>query len=374
MKLSPSAEKECSGFFSETERLRYAGNARQRFREVFPAVFLAPLLTDLAPLFTLDFTAEAAFFTLPFTAFISERAFLSARLISFLTSAVSGVFFSADLKTYNNYGFGLSVISSDEGGGFIKSNSIGLSYSWRGYFNKEKNIYFQLGVKGSYYDERLNPNKYIYSGNLHEIYGNILPLPALDIVNEKQNYWDFSTGFMIYVPWERHYREFMHNFIGFSVNHFTRPKDNFIEENARIPIKLSLQWNSFIRTSLYSLDKKSSLYVCPGLLYENRGDRLLSSSSFDNFIVGSDITTDPLFGGVWYSSQLLNSDKENYKAIIFKLGLKLNSANKKFEYRLAYSYDMSLGNLVKSTEGSHEISFNITYRFNAKYRYNIFSF
>jgi hypothetical protein len=229
-------------------------------------------------------------------------------------------------------------------------------------------------VKGSYYDERLNPNKYIYSGNLHEIYGNILPLPALDIVNEKQNYWDFSTGFMIYVPWERHYREFMHNFIGFSVNHFTRPKDNFIEENARIPIKLSLQWNSFIRTSLYSLDKKSSLYVCPGLLYENRGDRLLSPSSFDNFIVGSDITTDPLFGGVWYSSQLLNSDKENYKAIIFKLGLKLNSANKKFEYRLAYSYDMSLGNLVKSTEGSHEISFNITYRFNAKYRYNIFSF
>ena len=125
----------------------------------------------------------------------------------------STIFFSADLKTYNNYGFGLSVISSDEGGGFIKSNSIGLSYSWRGYFNKEKNIYFQLGVKGSYYDERLNPNKYIYSGNLHEIYGNILPLPALDIVNEKQNYWDFSTGFMIYVPWERHYREFMHNFI-----------------------------------------------------------------------------------------------------------------------------------------------------------------
>ena len=60
----------------------------------------------------------------------------------------------------------------------------------------------------------------------------------------------------------------------------------------------------------------------------------------------------------------------------FNKGLseELNSANKKFEYRLAYSYDMSLGNLVKSTEGSHEISFNITYRFNAKYRYNIFSF
>lgn len=40
----------------------------------------------------------------------------------------STIFFSADLKTYNNYGFGLQVISSDEGGGFIKSTSAGLSY------------------------------------------------------------------------------------------------------------------------------------------------------------------------------------------------------------------------------------------------------
>lgn len=82
---------------------------------------------------------------------------------------------AADLKSYNNYGFGIYVLSSDEGGGFLKYTTAGLSYSWRGYFNKEKNIYFQLGIKGSYNDERLNFDKYVYSGNLHEIYGNILP-------------------------------------------------------------------------------------------------------------------------------------------------------------------------------------------------------
>jgi len=286
----------------------------------------------------------------------------------------STVFFSLDMKTYNNYGLGLYAISSDEGGGFIKSNSAGLSYSWRGYFNKEKNIYFQLGIKGSYNDARLNFTKYVYSGNLHEIYGNILAVATPNEINEKQNYWDFSTGLMVYLPWERHYREFMHNYIGLSVNHFTRPKNNFIEDKTRIPIKISLQWQSYIRSSLYSLDKKSSLYICPGLLFENQGEKIMSSSSFNNFVAGTDITSDPVFGGVWYSSQLLNSSKENYKAIIFKLGLKLNSSNKRLEYRLAYSYDMSLGNLVKTTEGSHEISFNIVYRFNAKYKYNIFSF
>lgn len=286
----------------------------------------------------------------------------------------STIHFSADMKTYNNYGFGITVISSDEGGGFIKSNSFGLSYSWRGYINKEKNIYFQLGVKGSYNDERLDFTKYVYSGNLHEIYGNIFPTAAPSEISEKQNYWDFNAGAMVYIPWERHYREFMHNYIGFSVNHFTRPKDNFIEDKTRIPIKVSLQWQSYLRTSIYSLDRKSSLYICPGLLFENQGEKLMSSASFNNFVIGTDLTTDPVFGGIWYSSQLLNSSKDNYKAVIFKLGLKLNSSNKRLEYRLAYTYDMSLGNLVKTTEGSHEISFNIVYRFNARYKYNIFSF
>ncbi|MEG2278142.1 MAG: PorP/SprF family type IX secretion system membrane protein [Odoribacter sp.] len=224
----------------------------------------------------------------------------------------STIHFSADMKTYNSYGFGLYILSSDEGSGFIKSNTVGISYSWRGYFNKEKNIYFQLGLKGSYNDERLDFNKYIYSGNLHEIYGNIIPItqPLGENINEKQHYWDFSAGCMVYIPWERHYREFMHNFIGFSVNHLTRPKDNFIEDDARIPMKISLQWNSFIRTDLYSLDRKSSLYICPGLLFENQGDQLMSSSSFNNVVAVADLTTDPLFGGIWYSSQLLNSSKE----------------------------------------------------------------
>lgn len=286
----------------------------------------------------------------------------------------STIFLSADMKTYNNYGFGLQVVSSDEGGGFIKSNSVALSYSWRGYFNKEKGTYFQLGVKGSYNDERLNFNKYTFSGQLDEIYGKIYDQPDMVGIKKGQNYWDFSMGAMFFIPWERNYKEFMNNYIGFSVNHFTRPKDNFIEENARLPIKISLQWNGFLRTNMYSLDKKSYFYICPGLMFENQGDKLMSSSSFNNLMVGADVTTDPIFAGIWYSSQLLNNSGENYKAVIFKVGLKLNSDSKRLQYRIAYSYDMSMGNLVKSTEGSHEITLNVIYRFNAKYKYNIFSF
>lgn len=285
----------------------------------------------------------------------------------------STIFFSADIKTYNSYGFGLYFISSDEGGGFIKSNTVGLSYSWRGNINKEKGSFFQLGIKGSYNDERLSFDRYKFSGQLHEIYGDIFPQPVMDGIKNNQNYWDFSLGAMIYLPWELNYKEFMRNYLGVAVSHFTRPKDNFIEENYRLPIKISLQWNSFIRTGIRTLDKQSFMYVCPGLIFENQGNKLLSSSSSNNMMIGSDLTTDPIFGGIWYSSQLLNNSPENYKAVIFKLGLKFRSDNKRFEYRLAYTYDMSLGNLAKTTEGSHEISINLVYRFNAKYKYNIFS-
>lgn len=286
----------------------------------------------------------------------------------------STIFLSADMKTYNNYGFGLNVISSDEGGGFIKSNTVALSYSWRGKISEEAGSYFQLGIRGSYNDERLNFTKYIFSGQLDEIYGNIYQQPSLEGINQKQHFWDFSAGALVYLPWERNYREFMHNYIGFSVSHFTKPKDNFIEEGARVPIKISLQWNGFIRTGMYSLDKKSNIYICPGFIFENQGNKLLSASSFNNFMIGGDVVTDPIFGGIWYTTQLLNNSKENYKAVVFKLGLKLNSDNKRVEYRIAYSYDMSMGNLAKTTEGSHEISLNVAFRFNAKYKYNIFSF
>lgn len=283
----------------------------------------------------------------------------------------STIFFSADIKTHNNYGFGLYAVSSDEGGGFIKSNTVGLSYSWRGYINKVKNMYFQLGVKGDYNNERTNLNKYIYSQDLHEIYGQI-STTELDGLKNKGNYWDFAVGGMVCLPWERHYKEFMTNYIGFAVSHFTRPKNSFIDGDSKLPIKVNFQWNAFIRTNLYSLDKKNFLYVNPGLLFENQGEKLMSSSSSNNIMVGADVTTDPIFGGVWYSSQVLNNSEENYKAMIFKLGLKLESEKKTIQYRLAYSYDMSLGNLAKSTEGSHEISLNVIFKFNARYRYNLF--
>lgn len=286
----------------------------------------------------------------------------------------STIFFSADMKTYNNYGYGITFVSSDEGGGFIKSNTVGLSYSWRGYINKEKGIFFQLGVRGTYNTEKLSFNKYIFSGQLDPIYGNIYPQPSMEGIKKSNKYWDFSTGALVCIPWMRHYKDFMKNYIGIAVSHFTRPKDNFIEGDYKLPIKISLQWNGFLRTNLYSLDKKNYLYVTPGLIFENQGDKLMSSSSFNNFIFGTDIVTDPIFGGVWYSSQLMNNSDQNYKALIFKLGLKLNSDNKRLEYRLAYTYDMSMGNLIKTTEGSHEISINIVYRFNANYKYNIFSF
>lgn len=286
----------------------------------------------------------------------------------------STIYFSGDMKTYNNYGFGLTFLSGDQGGGFIKSTSVGLAYSWRGMINKEKNMFFQLGVRGTYNNEKLNFNKYIFSGQLHEIYGNIFPQPDFQNIKQKQNYWDFSAGALFCIPVERHYQEFMLNYFGLSFSHFTRPKDNFIEDNYKIPMKFGFQWNGFIRTGLRSLDRKTWLYVCPGLLFENQGDKLMSSSSFNNFVGGADIVLDPLFGGVWYSSQLMNNSDENYKAMIFKFGIKLTSEKKAISYRLAYSYDMSMGNLTKNTEGSHEISINVVYRFNAQYKFNIYSF
>ncbi|MDL2251854.1 PorP/SprF family type IX secretion system membrane protein [Odoribacter sp. OttesenSCG-928-J03] len=297
------------------------------------------------------------------------------RLWPNLDGDFSTINFSSDFKTYNNYGIGLNVISSDEGAGLIKSTSVALAYSWRGYISKERGFFFQLGVKGSYNHEKLNSNKWIFSGQLDPIYGNIYPdYNGVGVIKKQQNFWDFSLGALFSLPIRLPNYNVIENYIGFSVDHFTRPKNNFLEDKQKIPMKLGVQWYASVPTSLYSLNKKSRLQVRPGIIFENQGDKLLSKASFNNLLIGADVATDPLFAGIWYSSQLLSKSDKNYKALVFKMGLKFDSDSKRFQYKLTYTYDMSLGNLVKSTEGSHEIGISVVYRFNARYNYNIFSF
>ncbi|MDR0982415.1 MAG: PorP/SprF family type IX secretion system membrane protein [Culturomica sp.] len=296
------------------------------------------------------------------------------RLFPKLDGDFSTIKFSMDMKTYNNYGFGFNFISSDEGGGFIKANQVGLSYSWRGTLVEERGSWFQLGVKASFNNESLNTDKFIFSSQLDPIYGNIFSRPDLEGMKKKQNYLDFSAGAVFALPFRLYRENMMQNYIGIAFHHFTRPKNNFLEDDVKVPMRFTLQWHGGFETELYSLDRKSRFQVRPGILFENQGEKMFSASSFNNFSIGADIVSSPVMAGIWYSSQLLNKSDQNYSSMIFKLGIKFDSDKKHLQYRITYSYDMSLGNLVKTTEGSHEIGLTVVYRFNARYNYNIFSF
>lgn len=280
---------------------------------------------------------------------------------------------SLDYKTYNPYGMGLYAISNREGAGFLKTNTIGASYSWRGKINDVTGSFFQLGINASFNQKRADFSKYTFSDELDEIYGDIYSTSFASDINRRQ-FWDFTVGALFQFPTIRGHRKSMIHTMGVALHHITRPKQSFLDSEWRLPMKLTFHYSSKVTTNIYSFNKEDRLHIIPALVYEVQGRDLLSSSSADNIQYGVDVQTDPLFGGVWYNSQILNNSKRNYRSIVFKLGLKLNSTNKKTKYRISYSYDLSTSQFISSTNGSHEVTLSIDFLFPAKYKYNIFSF
>lgn len=288
-------------------------------------------------------------------------------------SNFSTQFVNLEAKSYNAYGIGLFAISNREGDGFLKTNTLGASYSWQGSISELAGSFFQLGINASYNMKEIDFNQFTFSDELDEIYGDIYSTSFSADIN-KQNYWDFTVGALVQFPTIRRHRKIIIHTMGFALHHFTRPKDSFLDKDGRLPLKLTLHSQSSITTRTYSFNKEDRLRIIPSLVYQIQGEKLFNSASYNNLLYGVDIQSDPVFGGIWYSSQVLNNSKKNFKAVIFQFGVKLLSDNKKYVYRLSYSYDMSISKLSSVTQGAHEISLSVDLHFPARYKYNIFSF
>lgn len=324
-----------------------------------------------------QFTPNRTFYNPAFTG-MEKGTFSSTLIYRRLWPMLPGNFSTKhlvlDYKTYNPYGMGLYAISSREGAGFLENTTIGGSYSWRGSLNEISGSFFQLGINASYNLKQIEFDNYTFSDELDEIYGEIYPTSFTTDV-EQQNFWDFTIGVLAQVPTIIGHQKVIIHTVGFALHHITRPKETFLNSDARLPMQLTIHGQSEFSSGIYSLDKSSRLRFIPGLVYAIQGDRLISSNSSNNLLYGMDIKTDPLFGGIWYSSQIMNNSRDNYKCIIIKLGLNFKSNNRKNQnnrYKFTYSYDLPTSQFGSSKGGSHEISLSIDLHFKARYKYNIF--
>lgn len=148
---------------------------------------------------------------------------------------------------------------------------------------------------------------------------------------------DFGTGVMLFSD---------KMWFGASVHHLNEPIQSVSGRETRLPKRVSMHGGIRIKLNELSAFSKRQ-YLVPAFNYKSQG-------MFDQLDLGFYYEYDPIVLGIWYRGlPLLKDNGYNYvnqDALAFLVGYEINN------YRIGYSYDLTISKLTPGVGGSHEIS------------------
>ncbi len=248
--------------------------------------------------------------------------------------------FGADvfLPNYNS-GLGVLVTMDSQGLGNLKSTDMALQYSYQLKLNDVTSL--RLGIQGGFSSRTLDYFGLTFGDQYDN--GGLTNLPSNDpFANGGPNvfYADFGSGMMLYSDWY---------WAGLSAHHINRPNQAFSGQDARLPIKSSLQAGLRIPFAGYTflgneIDKEKT--ISPAIMYKKQG-------KYDQFDAGMYVTIEPLVLGAWYRGipfKKYASNINNHESFILLAGFRQE------KFSIGYSYDITISTLGAGSGGAHEIS------------------
>jgi len=295
-------------------------------------------------------------------------------------TAVPGTYRSSYLNVeyYDNFfkqsAVGLNILNTAKGESFLKSTRISACYSKRFYFGP---VQFQFGWAPAYVLNRIDYSNLVFPDELDPRLGRIYETEFVP-GETKKNYLDLWNVGMVgrFNIMQNSTKALATNTFGFSIHHFSQPDEGFMaNSDDKLPFKLDIHWYSFFKISRNGF-YNSHFYVAPGVLYENQklrenffksdqsGFKTMSFGA--NAIIPSRLSfMSQLYTGLWVRKQFYKSvtlsdvsssiKNKQFDALILTLGVIKYSRDGKQNFRLMYSYDMTISNATLRTGGTHEV-------------------
>jgi type IX secretion system PorP/SprF family membrane protein len=255
----------------------------------------------------------------------------------FNTSSVS-----VEAEAINKVGVGFQAYTDVAGEGFLRTSGANFQYMYRPI--ESKNFLLQIGFSAGLVNKYIDWNKLVFSDQLDEVHGVVQPSAFQNPQTRTVTYGDFASGFAIKfnAPHKKSRQVFrkVMGTLGGGFHHLTSPKDAFLGDNERLPIKFvgHTNWNILINKVIYA----------PAAIYERQ-------NKFETFTIGMNVINKPFFAGFWIRNQNYLFSGDNFDSFIATIGVQLNPKNTA-TYRIAYSFDMTLSRLKTNSIGSHEVS------------------
>lgn len=242
-----------------------------------------------------------------------------------------------------NSGFGLIFNREDAGSFGLTTTMAALSYAYR--FRLDRKVYLQPGLKLGYAYRGIDYSKLVFNDQLESNNTTTLDVDAFN--QETISYPDINAGLLLYA--EKYW-------VGASVNHINEPNQSLLEEGSvsALPVKYTFQAGYKFSLSGPVVKRLSAKDVTAAIHYESQG-------KFDQLDLGVYYNHAPMVFGLWYRGIPLFKKYEpgyaNNDAVIVLVGYSIPDRN----FRVGYSYDVTVSRLASNTGGAHEIS--IVYEF-----------
>ena len=244
-----------------------------------------------------------------------------------------------------NSGIGALILNDVQAGGLVRSTEGALQYNYRVQLGgRHGNVFFRPGVQVKFMHKSLDFSRFIFSENIAvdgTILGNGTPF---DVERESYNKLDAAFSSLFYNK---------HFWAGFNIDHLIPTNVSFLNQSAKIPMRFSVMAG-------YNLIYQQSGWRNPyddlvtfSILLQNQGQ-------FNQMDLGVAWTKSVFQVGAAFRGFLPVSTITAHDAFIFSLGLNME------QFKVVYSYDVSLSPLHSVSAGSHEIS--LQFFFNQKER------
>ena len=222
-------------------------------------------------------------------------------------------------------GIGVLVTHDEQGQGTIKTNMLGLIYSYHLKITRKFSIRF--GAQASYYQKSLDWNKLTFGDMIDPRKGFIYE-SGDQPRGGSTNYFDASAGILGYTK---------HLFFGVSAHHLNRPDESMIKGHSYTPVRLTGHIGAEIRIGSKS-KYNNQTSIMPNIIYQYQ-------NGFQELNIGTYVKYSNFTFGAW----LRNKD-----AFILSLGINTGT------FKIGYSYDITVSKLNNGVSGgSHEVSLGL---------------
>lgn len=258
-------------------------------------------------------------------------------------------------------GIAFQAVVGNEGEGQLQTQRYSLMYSYR-LIVIPRMFDVHFGVDAAYMSKQIRDwDAFVFSDQLHPIYGNVNPSNVNRPDRLKVEMPDFNAGILArfnFMPGKGKgkTRKVIGNTFGFAAHHITSPNESLTGRTEKLPVKFVTHYSMMI--PLNKKRTKYPVYLSPNIMYEFQ-------KNLSTMNVGMYAMREPMMIGVWYRNEM-RFEANDSDAIMFNVGMRGEDKRKTFMYQIGYSYDLTISKLAGATAGSHEIALTLEFRTRSK--------